>query len=57
MVTTARVTHATPAACYAHSPERNWEHDADMKENHPKSLEAGFKEVSPSDPSLTEMSL
>ena len=45
VVTTARVTHATPAACYAHSPERNWEHDADMKENHPKALEAGFKDI------------
>ena len=27
MVTTARVTHATPAAAYAHGPERNWESD------------------------------
>ncbi len=26
-VTTARVTHATPAALYAHSPERDWEVD------------------------------
>lgn len=25
IVTTARLTHATPAATYAHSPERNWE--------------------------------
>jgi len=30
VVSTARITHATPAACYAHSPERNWETDADM---------------------------
>jgi alkaline phosphatase len=29
-VTTARVTHATPAATFTHSPERNWEKDADM---------------------------
>ncbi len=28
IVTTTRVTHATPAACYAHSPERNWENDS-----------------------------
>ncbi|MDQ8204271.1 alkaline phosphatase [Pelagicoccus sp. SDUM812003] len=28
IVTTARVTHATPGACYAHTPERNWECDA-----------------------------
>ena len=30
VVTTARLTHATSAACYAHSPERDWESDADM---------------------------
>ncbi len=28
VVTTARVTHATPAATYAHSMERDFEHDA-----------------------------
>ena len=27
IVTTARLTHATPAATYAHSPDRNWESD------------------------------
>ncbi|MGH0036883.1 MAG: alkaline phosphatase [Myxococcota bacterium] len=27
VVSTARITHATPAACYAHSPLRNWEDD------------------------------
>ncbi|CAF4637720.1 unnamed protein product [Rotaria socialis] len=25
IITTARITHATPAAAYAHVPERNWE--------------------------------
>lgn len=30
VVTTTRVTHATPAATYAHTPERDWESDADM---------------------------
>lgn len=30
IVTTARITHATPAALYAHSPERNWEADGDL---------------------------
>lgn len=30
VVTTARITHATPAASYAHSPERNWEADSDL---------------------------
>ncbi len=30
IVTTARLTHATPAACYAHTSERDWEADVDM---------------------------
>lgn len=30
VVTTARITHATPAATYAHVPERDWEDDNDM---------------------------
>ena len=30
VVTTARITHATPAATYAHSAERNWEDVSDM---------------------------
>src|SRR5918997_771611 len=30
VVSTANVTHATPASCYAHSPERNWECDANL---------------------------
>lgn len=33
VVTTARVTHATPAAVYAHSPERGWESDGSMSED------------------------
>ncbi|KKD62351.1 alkaline phosphatase [Grimontia sp. AD028] len=28
VVSTARITHATPATAYAHSPDRNWENDA-----------------------------
>ncbi|MBN8801622.1 MAG: alkaline phosphatase [Lysobacteraceae bacterium SCN 69-123] len=32
MVSTARLTHATPAATYAHSPDRNWENDTDVPE-------------------------
>ena len=31
VVTTARVTHATPAATYAHSMERDFEHDANRR--------------------------
>lgn len=30
IVSTARITHATPAALYAHAPERDWESDADL---------------------------
>lgn len=30
IVTTTRLTHATPAAAYAHTPHRNWESDADI---------------------------
>lgn len=30
IVTTARLTHATPAATWAHSPDRNWENDTDL---------------------------
>lgn len=30
IVTTTRVTHATPACAYAHSANRNWESDGDI---------------------------
>ena len=30
IISTARITHATPAATYAHVPERDWESDADV---------------------------
>lgn len=30
IITTTRLTHATPAATYAHSESRNWEADSDM---------------------------
>lgn len=30
IVSTARITHATPAAAYAHTPFRDWEADSDM---------------------------
>jgi len=30
VVSTARVTHATPAACYAHSSDRDWEADTNI---------------------------
>lgn len=33
IVTQARITHATPAATYAHSVHRNWEYDAKIPSN------------------------
>ncbi|GAA6134139.1 alkaline phosphatase [Oceaniserpentilla sp. 4NH20-0058] len=33
IVSTARITHATPAATYAKSPHRNWENDAKVPES------------------------
>jgi len=32
IITTARLTHATPAAAYAHSPSRYWENDSNIPE-------------------------
>lgn len=32
IVTTTRITHASPAGTYSHSANRDWESDADMKE-------------------------
>ena len=32
VVSTAEITHATPAAAYAHAADRNWASDADMPE-------------------------
>lgn len=42
VVTTTRITHATPGATYAHTPERNWESDADMPET---AKEQGCKDI------------
>jgi alkaline phosphatase len=42
VVSTARITHATPAACYAHSPERDWENDAALP---PEARAAGFPDI------------
>src|SRR3546814_3952735 len=30
IVSTARITHATPAAAFAHSAQRDWEADSDL---------------------------
>lgn len=42
VISTARVTHATPAALYAHTPNRDWESDADMS---PEVIAAGCKDI------------
>ncbi|MHC4697223.1 MAG: alkaline phosphatase, partial [Planctomycetota bacterium] len=42
IVTTTRVTHATPAACYAHAPERKWEDDSALPY---AAREAGFPDI------------
>ena len=42
IVSTARLTHATPAATYAHSPERNWENDTDLPD---EAKAAGCKDI------------
>ena len=36
VVTTPRLTHATPAGTYAHVPNRNWESDADIAGRFPE---------------------
>lgn len=42
VVTTTRLTHATPAATYAHVPDRNWESDRDIPESE---RAAGCKDI------------
>jgi alkaline phosphatase len=42
VVSTARLTHATPAACYAHSPDRDWEGDANQTS---EANAAGFPDI------------
>lgn len=42
VVTTTGITHATPAAAYAHTPQRNWESDADMPA---EAIEQGCRDI------------
>lgn len=42
VVSTARLTHATPAACYAHTAERDWEADSNLSED---ARRAGFPDI------------
>ena len=45
VVSTARLTHATPAACYAHTPDRGWESDAHVKFFSKDAYEAGYPDI------------
>ncbi len=45
IISTARLTHATPAACYAHSPNRNWESDSDIFNTAKDAYEAKFPDI------------
>ena len=42
LVSTATITHATPAANYAHVPDRNWEDDSQMPA---AALDAGCRDI------------
>lgn len=45
VVTTTRLTHATPAACFAHTPDRDWESDEDIFANAKDAYEAKFPDI------------
>lgn len=45
VVSTARLTHATPAACYAHTAGRDWEADADIFRARKDAHDAGFPDI------------
>jgi alkaline phosphatase len=42
VVSTATVTHATPGACYAHTPNRGWESEAELS---PAAAAGGFPDI------------
>ena len=45
VVTTTTVTHATPGACYAHSPDRDWECDANITDTDTDPANAAFPDI------------
>src|SRR5262245_10285511 len=45
VVTTTRLTHATPAACYAHSPARDAEDDTDLAAISRAAAESGYPDI------------
>ncbi|HIF91586.1 MAG TPA: alkaline phosphatase [Myxococcales bacterium] len=42
IISTASLTHATPAGCYAHVPIRSWQNDSNMSE---EARQAGFPDI------------
>jgi alkaline phosphatase len=42
VISTARITHATPAAAYAHAPNRNWEADSNLP---PTAVSYGCRDI------------
>ena len=45
VVSTARLTHATPGACYAHSADRDWESDGDIFTRRKDAYDAKFPDI------------
>lgn len=45
VVTTARLTHATPGACYAHTADRDWETDKDILDRSKAAYDAKFPDI------------
>ena len=45
VVTTARLTHATPAATYAHTADRDWESDGDIFRSSKDAYDAKFPDI------------
>ena len=45
VVSTARLTHATPGACYAHTADRDWESDNDIFKGRKDAWDAKFPDI------------
>jgi alkaline phosphatase len=45
LVTTTRITHATPAGAYAHTPDRDWESDSKITDIDTDPLNAQFPDI------------
>jgi len=45
VITTTRLTHATPGACYAHTADRDWESDTDISSRKKDAAAAGFLDI------------